>query len=172
LESVVILLPAGLDVIRDVEKRLGKTVPFHEKKGDEEPSDTAVAIQEGVDRFELLMHEGALDEVRKLPVVQELLPAREALHHRIRRRRHVGCGRRCAASRSDPVLGTAELPGRGLLASHSWHQALVELADQAQREGQVPQPLQAVFESGHIVADLPHVRIFGPIQLGLVEQHI
>jgi hypothetical protein len=132
LEGVVIVLPVALDEVREVEKRLGKAAALDQEERDQQPAHTAVAVQEGVDRLELLVHQGALDQLREVvTVVEETLPVGEAVHHGVGRRRHIGCGRRRAPGRTDPVLRAAELPGRGLVSPPPPHQPLVQLADEA-----------------------------------------
>src|SRR3954451_10260081 len=111
-----------------------------------------------MDRLELLVEQGALNQLRKArPVMEEQLPVAEAVHHRVGRRRNVGCSGGRAAGRTDPVLGATEFSWGGLVASHASHQPFMELADEAQGEWQLAQTLEAVLQRLHIVLDFPQV---------------
>src|SRR5437588_5312750 len=79
LQKLVIVLAVLVDVVRKVKQRLREPAALDEEKGDEQPADAAVAVEEGMDRLELLVHQRALDEIRHLvAAVDELLPSIEA----------------------------------------------------------------------------------------------
>ena len=75
-----------------------------------------------MDRLEVDVHQGRLDERRERPIVQELLPGAEAVHERFGRWRHVRGVLERAAWRSDPVLRLTELAGGRVAAAHARHQ--------------------------------------------------
>lgn len=64
---------------------------------------------------------------------------------------------RCIAVRADPVLAATEFARRGALAAHALHQALMQFAQQAQRQRQSAQAVDAVVERDEAIADFVHV---------------
>lgn len=104
-----------------------------QKERDHQAADAAVAVEERVDRFEVLVHDRALHEVGKGVVdMQVLFPGGEHFGEFFDRRRHIGRGGRRAAGRTDPVLRTTKFAGRGVLAACALHEFPVDLADQSQ----------------------------------------
>ena len=73
-KEVVVLVPVLLEEGGQVEERLGEGAPQHEHQGDHQPADPAVAVEEGVDHFELVMSQGELHQERHVLFVQEVLP--------------------------------------------------------------------------------------------------
>jgi len=49
-----------VDVVRKVEQRLRQPAALDEEQRDEQPADAAVAVEKGMDRLELLVHQRAL----------------------------------------------------------------------------------------------------------------
>jgi hypothetical protein len=106
-----------------------------QKQCDEQTNDSAVAIQERVDRLELHVGKPGLDQRRQGIVrVQSLLERGHELGHDLWRRRNEPgvAGPRAP----DPVLCAANGTGRLVGSAHSSHQAFVDLAQEtcAQRQ--------------------------------------
>ena len=81
-----------------------------------------VAVQKGMDGFELVMRERDLYQRWQGTVMQECLPLLQARHHFRGRRRNI---RRCCqrtARRTDPILGSAKLAGCCLTSAHAGHE--------------------------------------------------
>ena len=105
---------------------------FQEQR-DQQPPDTAVAIQVGVDGFELNVQESGAHEGRQGGVVgvQVLLETRQHITEQVRRRRDI---ERVARSRpADPVLAASNL-ARPLVGAA--HETLMGVAEQPHRERQ------------------------------------
>ena len=82
-----------------------------EQESDQEPPDTTVTVEEGVDGLEPRMREAHVNERRKLMVMEEALVVVERLLHSVDGRGHE---RRFCESRVlwvDPVLRLTELAG-------------------------------------------------------------
>lgn len=62
LQAFVVFAAALLEVVREVEHRLGEHPLFGEQESDEEPPDAAVAIQKGMDGLELGMRQAHLQD--------------------------------------------------------------------------------------------------------------
>jgi hypothetical protein len=132
LKVFVVLRLTFLEVGTDIQERLGEHSLLHEEEADEEAAKPAVAIQERVDRLELVMNQSAADEHGKARtlLVEELLPIGEGIHHLLWWRRHEGrILDRCSAL-TDPVLRPAELAGRLVGTGNAFHHPLVELTDE------------------------------------------
>jgi hypothetical protein len=111
-----------------------------------------------VNRLELVVNEGRLDQRRQAPVMEEALQLAERLEHLVRRRRDIGRVRRGTAGGADPVLDATKLPRRGLPAANGFHEPRVQLANQTQRERQALQTLDAVLQRRDVVGHLLEVR--------------
>jgi len=62
LQAIVVFPSIFLEVPADVEQRLRQPVPADEEEHDEQSPEPAVSVIKGMDRFELIMKEGALDQ--------------------------------------------------------------------------------------------------------------
>ena len=62
LEPLVVLLTMTLEVVRQVENGLPQRATLTEQEGDEEPPDTAVAIEKRMDGLELRVRQANLRE--------------------------------------------------------------------------------------------------------------
>ena len=140
-EMGVVSLARGLEVGAQVEERRGQHAARHQQERDQEASDAAIAVEEGVDRLEVGVGDGGVHERRQGLVVEEPLPGGEARHQLIGRGRDVGRVVHRAARRSDPVLAAPELARRRHVPAHPPHEVLVQLAHEPQRNGQRRQPL-------------------------------
>jgi len=166
----VVLGAVRLDVRGQIEERLRQAAALSQEQRDEQAADTAVAVEERVDRLELLVHEGALDEIGQArPVLQEELPGGERGHHLIDRRWHVGGGRQRGSRRTDPVLRAAELARSHVRAAHATHEALVQFPDETQGQRQVMETLEAVLERIDVV---PHLAQVGRIAARRNDRHL
>ncbi len=158
LERVVVRLTTALEEGRKVQQRRGKPVANDEEEHDQETADTAIAVEERVDRLELVVHESRLDERRELRiVVDEALEIAEQTSKlaggwRNERRRFY---RR--AGRPDPVLRGAELAGLALPAAHTGEEYTMHFPDEAGAERQCFEPPQAKLHRPDVVHDLLHV---------------
>jgi hypothetical protein len=127
-----------LEVVGEVEERELEDVAVAEKEGDEETADAAIAIEEGVDGFELRMSVSAVDEGGEIAGgVEEFFQVTEGLSHFVDGWRDVGGIFQSAASGSDPVLGAAELSGVSLTAARARHELGVDFTDEAEGEREV-----------------------------------
>jgi len=61
-EAVIIFHAVELEVVGEVKEREFKDIAMTEKESDEETADAAIAIEEGVNGFELRVGVGAVDE--------------------------------------------------------------------------------------------------------------
>src|SRR5438874_1804341 len=156
-QARVVLLARALEEGAQVEERRGQHALGDEQQRDEQPSDAPVAVEEGVDGFELRVHERGVNEWGERVVVQEVLPGAEALHEAVRRRRHEGGVGERASRRADPVLAAPETAGRCGVAPRPTHESLVQLPHEPQRQRQRAQSLHAVLERDDVVGDLTQV---------------
>ena len=139
-----------------------------EQEGDQQPADTAVAVEEWVDGLELRMCQAGVDECGQLLLVQEALEVVERLLHLVDRGRHER--RLCQARvlRPDPVLRAAKLAGETVSTATAGQELTVDLADQAERERQLAKPIQAVVHRVDVADDLVDVlRQPAPSRTGL-----
>jgi hypothetical protein len=140
------LVIAG-SVLFEIQGEVEQWVPEHafgvEQEGDEKAAEAAVAIQEGVDGFELHMGERGLDENGGGDglVVEEIFQCAEALEQGIGRRGHMsGIARACAA---DPILAAPELAGFLVRATAVAKKHSVDFADEPKGNR------QTLFEKSH-----------------------
>ncbi len=132
------LVVAGT-VLFEIQGEVEQWVPEHafgvEQEGDEKAAEAAVAIQEGVDGFELHMGERGLDKNGggDRLVVEEFFQCAEAFQQGIRRRGHMGGI--AGSGAADPVLAAAELAGFLVRAATFAQEHSVDFADEAQRYG-------------------------------------
>ena len=111
----------------------------------------------GWDRFELVVHQGDLDEQRHGLLMDEPLEVPKRVGHEIGRRWHEhGVVQRGAA---DPYRALSQLAGLPMTAPHSLQQALVHLAHESYRDREAAADAgQAVLQRHDVVGHLPGVR--------------
>jgi hypothetical protein len=156
-EAVVVLGPVSPEVDAEVEERAVQDSPVDEEEADQESPDTAVTVQERVDRLELRMSEPDVDQCRQLVVVEKPLEVVEGLLHLVNRRRHERRLGQGGVLGADPVLRLAELAGPAVRSAHAGQELPVDLGDQAKRQGEVGHPREAVVHRPHVVDDLVHI---------------
>ncbi len=137
---------------------------------------SAVAVQEGMDVNELELGDAAHEDQMDLPfAVQPLHQFRYQDRYLVSRRWRVD--RLACGGIDDIILDLAVFPGRRRAIPHSFHQPLVDLADQPLRDrcaaGQV---LRDEIKRPSVVQKLPHIvgvgfrdRFAGHQAFGLVE---
>ena len=100
-------------------------------KGDQKAPDSAVTVQERVDRLELRMRQACPDERRQVGFgVKERLQFVQAPVHLLDRWRDEACRLRIGAA--DPILRATELTRclRGFTSTDPGHEPLMDLADE------------------------------------------
>ena len=76
-----------LEIVREVEHRFVQHAAFGDQKSDEQSTDTPVAIEKRIDRFELHMGQRELDQRRPLiRAMEERFECSERFGHHIMRR--------------------------------------------------------------------------------------
>src|SRR5207247_4398543 len=101
LKPVVVLSPVLLEVGGEIQQWLRQATTLDEKQRDEEAPDAAVAVEERMDRLELLVHQRALNEIRgPAAILKEPFPCAAQPHEMVGRRRHVDGGRHRAPRRA------------------------------------------------------------------------
>jgi hypothetical protein len=100
-----------------------------EKKGDEEASDSAIAIKKRMDGLKLRVSESTLDEQRERVVMEKPLHIIQRLMHFVDRRRHEGCGTECASRWANPVLTGAKLAWGAVRATDPFEQLAMDFTD-------------------------------------------
>ena len=153
----VVGVTRALEVGAQVEQWRGQNPARHQQKRDEQASDAAVTVEEGVDRLEVGVGDGGVHERWEGLVVEEPLPGIQARHQFLRRRRDIGRVVQGAARRSDPVLAAPELARRRHVPADAPHEVLMQLTHEAQRDWQRREALQTVLEGGDVVAHLAQV---------------
>ena len=172
LERVVVLLATGLEVGRQVQERLGQPVPDDEEEHDQQPSEPAVAVEERVDRLELVVQQRGLDERWQSRVlVDEALEIAQQLGRSVRRRRHERGGLDRGAGRPDPVLGGAELARLAIPPADTGEDHGVHLPDEPGTEREGVEALQAGFHRPDVVDDLLDVGVRAAVA-GLGVEHV
>ena len=134
LEQFVVSLPMRLEVETEIKDRLSQNAGSTQQKCDEETTETAVAVEERMDRFELHVSHRRPYQQRNAGMirVQEALERIEAFHQPFRRRGHERrITRSCAA---DPVLGAPKFAGLLAAAAAGAQEYLVNLSDQTKRQ--------------------------------------
>jgi hypothetical protein len=129
-------------------------VPAAQQERDHETAETAVPVQERVDRLKLNVDERCLDQHRQVGavLVQKDLQGPHALHHLLRWGRHEHSVPRARAA--DPVLAPAELSRLLLTAPALCEQHFVNLADQPERQRQaLAQAPEAMIHCGHVTGN-------------------
>ena len=132
LEQFEISRAVFLEEQRQVQDRIFQQSFGPQDQSDEQATNTSVAIQEGMDRFELHMRQGSLDQGERSNriVMQELFQQTHACHHLVRRwRNEPGVSRSAAA---DPILAPPEFPRALSPPPAAGEQFRVSLRDEAE----------------------------------------
>ena len=86
-QTAVVVVAVTFDVFGQIQQRLRQPAAFDQEQGDEQAADAAVAVEKGMDRFEMLVHQRALDQVGQFAAgVNEGFPGRQSVVHLLRRR--------------------------------------------------------------------------------------
>src|SRR5579859_1942714 len=90
LKQIIVALTVSLEVKTQIEERLTQSAFGAEKQCNQQTAKPTIAIEKGVDRFELHVNESGLDEHGQLVffVVKKMLEAVQTLHHALRWRRN------------------------------------------------------------------------------------
>ncbi|MDA8045296.1 MAG: hypothetical protein M0Z30_08680 [Actinomycetota bacterium] len=159
LQGVVVLLTASLEVGRQVEQRFGQTVTDQQQEHDQETTKASVAVEEGVDRFELVVNQRSLHERRKAWfLVNEAFEVVEERPHLVWWRRYEGRGFDCGSWGSDPVLSGADGARLAFTATDAGEDYRVHLSDQTGAEREGFEAFEAPFHRHDVVDDLLDVR--------------
>ena len=126
-QVVVILAPVTLEKVGQVKGRLVQQAKADQIEHDKQPPQPPVPVQKWMDRFELIMDERDLEQVRDMDliVVDELLQIAHEVRHVQMMRRHEGG---ILEADADPVLAAAEFAGLFVLAAHALEQHGMRLA--------------------------------------------
>jgi hypothetical protein len=89
--------------------------------------------------------------------------------HLLDRRRHETSGGGGGAAMSNEVRNVAKFTGTLLLATHAFHQLLMDLPDEAQGDGQPLQKGESKLECRDVVRDLPHIGVTGLVGWGRLK---
>lgn len=156
-QQVVVVLAAMLfEVGGEVEQRLAERAAQHQHQRDHQTSDPTVAVEERMDRLELVVGDGELHEQREVGLVEELLQiAQRALHLAGGWRHEDGIVQGAA---SDPHRALAQLPRQAVLAPHAVEQTFLHPPEQPDRDGEpVADAGEAVLHREDVVVDLGRV---------------
>jgi hypothetical protein len=147
-----------LEVSAQVKERFGEQVALDEHDGDEQASYTAVAVEEGMDGFELVVDQGDVQEGwQPYVTVYVVLQRAQGDGDLCGRWGNVGGLVQSCSGRADPVLYAAELSGIALLPSCSLHENSVHLSQTTLGDRQLLQEPDAVLEGTYVVLNLSHV---------------
>src|SRR5208282_2227535 len=137
VKQFIISLPIRLEIQAEVKNGLTDSASDAQQERNQQAAQPSVSVQEGVNGFELYMHEGRLHEewqVFRL-AMQELFERTHALHDLLRWWRN-----KCSVAgprASNPVLCLAEFAGTFLAAAPSGQENLVYFSYQAEREWEI-----------------------------------
>jgi len=160
LERLDVRVPVTLEVGGEIQERRAQDASLDEVEHDEQTTETTVAVQERVDRFELVVQKRAPDEDGELILlVQEAFEIIQRVLHLSRRRRNIERIRWTTAS--NPVLGTAKLARRPFLATDASQEFLVHVSYQPVAQREVCQALETEFKSADVVEDLAPIGSLG-----------
>src|SRR5688572_25195631 len=99
----VVLVAVLFEERAQVKYRARQMTGSAQKEHDQQPSDAAVAIEEGMDRLKLVVHEGAANDRRDPQViVEEPLPVAQAAYELRWGRWYIRCLRDGVSGPSDP----------------------------------------------------------------------
>jgi hypothetical protein len=165
LETGVVLGALALEIVRDVEDWFAQDIPLAKEERDEETPQTPVAVQKGMDCFELSMSDTDLREIGEASLgVKEPFEIGQEIRHFLGLRRNVGRLGRSGPWGSDPVLDPTELARGAVPPSDSLHQPRVNLAEKSYRHGTLLQSIEPEPHRRHVVLDFEHVA--GTVRVG------
>ncbi len=146
---------------------------MHQEQHDEQPAESAVAVEERVDRLELVLDQRSLHQRWQLGLlVHEALEVAEQVAQLVRWRRHERRRLDRGAGCPDPVLGGSHLSGLTFTTPDPCQDRGVQLSEQAGADGQVGQPPKALLHRCDVVDDLFDVGSERPaVGFGLVDLH-
>ena len=149
----------ALEEEAQIQERLGEQLPVLEQQRDEQAADAAIAVEIGMDGFELHVHERGADERRELRLaVDVLLQVTQERAQLLRRRWNED--RVARAGAADPVLAAAQFTWLFRRPAHTFHQPPMRFIQETggQRETLLASQLLArIGERGEVVRDLLHV---------------
>ena len=164
-----------LEVTAQVHQRLPQQRPVLHECGDQQSPDASVAIQEGVDGFELGVDQRDPDQRRQVGVggMDEALQVRQQTGHLLRRWRHEGGIARSRAA--NPVLRATQFAGQLAGTSRPIEQPPMGLAQQANAERQAMRVAQLPLhpaEGALIVGDLLDIVGVADLQTGFLVKQV
>ncbi|MDQ1411373.1 MAG: hypothetical protein QOJ41_3108, partial [Acidobacteriaceae bacterium] len=138
LKQIVVALTVSLEVKTQIEERFTQSAFGTEKQRNQQTAKSSVAVEKGMDRFELHVDESRLDKNREFVffVVKEMLEEDQTLHHAFRWR-----GNKCSVSRTataNPILRAAKFAGCFVRSASPSQQNSVNLANEPQRKRKTP----------------------------------
>src|SRR5882724_1848763 len=117
----------------EIEKRSLQESPVFQQEGDRQAADPPIAVEIGMNGFELRMQETRPHEFRQLVVGMDVfLEGAEKLREFLGGRRNIS--RVPGPASADPVLAAAYFSGLLTSAAHATHQSLVCFVQKPQRE--------------------------------------
>ncbi len=158
LQFVIVLLPVFLEEMGQVQNGFLQHFALAKQKGNEQPSDAAVAVKKRVDGLELCMRETNFDQKRQIILaVDETFPVREVFAHPMGRGWNEDSLSECASGRADPVLSGPQFAGCERGATDAAQEFRVDFAHQTNRYREIGQALQAVIHCPDTVHDLFYI---------------
>lgn len=116
--------------VRDIQYRTDENFLSAEHKGDEQSSNTTIAIKKGMDGFKLCVNQANLQQYWDILSfrVYEFFEIGQRTLRFFGRRRYKSCFTNCSAFRPNPILFSSDFPRSLISATHSFHKALVNLS--------------------------------------------
>jgi hypothetical protein len=160
LESLDIAVSMPFEVRREIQKRLRQYSFMHEVEDDEEATEPTVAVQEWMDRLELVVDEGATYEDRQgRSFVEESLEIGKHLCEQVRWRWHEdGIG---GTPPANPIWGSTELARGSLLTAHAAKQLTVHVSEEPIAQREIPHLLESTLQGADVVRNLAPVPRLG-----------
>lgn len=126
--------------IRRIKHWLGQYATFGQQKGDQQSPDPTIAIEEGMNGFELCMGQPDFGQHgQRIVQVQKAFQLRHGSRHLMRWWWNKHGIIQPAACCSNPVLGSTKFPRRRMLPSHALHQLFVYFPNQTHGDRQFRQ---------------------------------
>src|ERR1700730_6202531 len=107
--------------------------------------------------FKLIMSQCNCYQRRELGFMKEPFPSRKARLNLAGWRRDERGIRDFAARWANPVLNSSEQARAGMMSWYTRHEFLVQFAYESNTERKLLQPRDSMFQSNHIVANLPEI---------------
>jgi hypothetical protein len=144
-------------IVKDISRlfltNLQEDLALDQEQGDEQASDSAVAIKKWVNGLELIVSQRNGHERRKCRFMQELFPSRETRLDLSWRRRDVGSSCDRAARLANPILNLAKTSGRCLVLLNSRGEFFVQLAGKPDAKGELLEARDSVLKSHYVIAN-------------------